>query len=148
MKKSKYALLVVMFCAFSAVNAQVEELSAKNSLFYYSGYLGKTEKLEFNLQLSQLKVSGSYILEQTGELFIFRGRMATDKSGFGVLVYTDNDDYVASMEAKLISTDNDFAKEINGVWKSADGLRILPISLKKVAELATQSTGSTIHFGD
>ncbi|MEM7109414.1 MAG: hypothetical protein AAF519_14405 [Bacteroidota bacterium] len=148
MKKSKYVLLALMLCACTYANAQVEELGTQNSLFYYSGYLGKSDKLEFNLQLSKLSVSGSYILEKSGDLFIFKGRMATDKSGLGVRIYTDENDYVASVEAKFISTNDDFAKEINGVWKSADGLTTLPIFLKKVAELASQRLDDDYNLAD
>ncbi|MEM9857371.1 MAG: hypothetical protein AAF843_08450 [Bacteroidota bacterium] len=148
MDKYKYFLLVFMICGFSLAQAQVDEASPKNSLFYYSGYLGKTDKVEFNLQLTQLKVSGSYILEQSGELFVFSGRMATDKSGIGVLIYTDDNKYIASMEASLLSDENDFAREINGLWKSADGISVLPVTLKKVAELAQMQVETPSDVGD
>ena len=140
MDKYKYFFLVFMICGFSLVQAQVDEASPKNSLFYYCGYLGKTDKVEFNLQLTQLKVSGSYILEHSGELFVFRGRIATDKSGIGVLI--------ASMEASLLSDENDFAREINGLWKSADGISVLPVTLKKVAELAQMQLETSSNVGD
>ena len=116
MDKYKYFFLVFMICGFSLVQAQVDEASPKNSLFYYCGYLGKTDKVEFNLQLTQLKVSGSYIL--------------------------------ASMEASLLSDENDFAREINGLWKSADGISVLPVTLKKVAELAQMQLETSSNVGD
>lgn len=148
MSKYKYLLLVFMTCAITIVNAQVEDIAARNSLFYYSGYLGKSDKVEFNLQLNKYQVSGSYILEESGELFIFSGRMATDKSGLGVLIYSETNEYVASMEATLISDENNFAKEIKGIWKRADGKLTLPITLKKVAELASRMNDSSNNLSD
>lgn len=148
MNTYKYLVLVFMICGVTTLKAQGEETAAKNSLFYYSGYLGKSDKVEFNLQLTKLKVSGSYILEESGDLFIFNGRMATDKSGLGILIYTESNEYVASMEAKLISDENNFAKEIKGIWKRADGRITLPIALKKVAELADSSDEIPSNLSD
>ncbi|MEO0555434.1 MAG: hypothetical protein AAF149_19665 [Bacteroidota bacterium] len=148
MDKYKYLVLVFIMCAVTIVKAQGDETAAKNSLFYYSGYLGKSDKVEFNLQLTKLKVSGSYILEESGALFIFNGRMATDKSGLGVLIYTESNEYVASMEAKFISDENNFAKEIKGIWRGADGQSTLPIALKKVAELAYSSDRIPVNLSD
>lgn len=135
---SKYIFftLVLLTTATLECHSQIEEENANNSLFYYSGSFDNTEKLEFNLQVKGLKVSGSVIVVETGELYIFSGRMSSDKSGMGVYVYDNENHYVAAMEAKFISEYADFAKEIRGVWKAEKENRQRKVSLKKVAELA------------
>ncbi|MBL6449517.1 hypothetical protein JMN32_24610 [Fulvivirga sp. 29W222] len=118
-------------------NAQYDEVGTTNHMFYYSGHLGITEKVEFNLQLNGPTVSGSYIIERTGVLFTFSGRMASDKSGIGLIIFDEENQFIATIEAKLISEDNNFAKEIKGRWKSSDGKRQVNLNLKKIAELAS-----------
>ncbi len=147
-KYYKYLALLLLVFLSEYVCAQEEERGSKNSLFYYSGTLGKMGEVEFNLQMNGLMVSGSYIIEKTGDWFLFNGRMATDKSGIGVLVYDDQNDYTASIEAVFTSDENSFAREINGVWKSADGRKKLPLNLKKVAELAATGNADEKHMGD
>lgn len=120
----------------SVAQAQYEEQEAANSRFYYSGYAG-SEKIEFNLQVDGLLVYGSYIVKSTGDLYIFRGRLSSDRTGLGVLIFDEKDQYVASLEAKLISEEYSFAREIRGKLKYADGKKITPIALTKTAELAS-----------
>lgn len=130
------------------VRAQYDDASTSNRMFYYSGFFGGTEKVEFNLQINGVAVSGSYIIERTGGLFTFSGRMASDKSGIGLIIFDEENEYVATIEAKMISEDNNFAKEIKGKWKSADGKKQIGLSLKKVAELAgIQENNSGLLYG-
>lgn len=132
-------VLLLMSVAFQYGIAQSEETGTENSRFYYSGSIGKVQQVEFNLQVTGLVVSGSYIFEETGDLFLFNGRMNADKSEIGVLIYDEDDTYVASMEATLVSDADDFAKEIKGLWRSVDNKEQYSVHLKKQAELATIS---------
>ncbi|GAA0891076.1 hypothetical protein GCM10009122_07550 [Fulvivirga kasyanovii] len=128
--------------------AQYDEVGATNRMFYYSGHLGNTEKVEFNLQINGPTVSGSYIVERTGGLYTFSGRMASDKSAIGLIIFDEENQFIATIEAKLISEDNNFAKEIKGRWKSSDGKRQVNLNLKKVAELASIDTsGRSGQYG-
>lgn len=147
-KYFKYLALVLLVSLSKYVSAQVEEIGSKNSLFYYSGTLGKAGEVEFNLQMDEPEVSGSYIVEKTGDWFLFNGRLSPDKDAMGVLVYSESNEYVASIEAYFVSDENSFAKEINGVWKSADGRVRRPINLKKVAELAATANTDRPHAGE
>ncbi|UII30273.1 hypothetical protein LVD17_18430 [Fulvivirga ulvae] len=131
------SLLSTLMLNVSAVMAQYDEAGATSRMFYYSGHLGSSEKVEFNLQINGPTVSGSYIIERTGGLFTFSGRMASDKSGIGLIIFDEENQFIATIEAKLISEDNNFAKEIKGRWKSSDGKRQVNLNLKKVAELAS-----------
>ena len=117
-----------------ALKAQ-EDMPMKGSL-YYSGLLGGEVKIEFNLRINGYITTGSYIVDSSGDLFVFNGRMASDKSGIGVFVYDDASQYIASIEAKFLSTENNFAKEINGLWKSADGIKKMTLTLVKIGEFA------------
>jgi hypothetical protein len=122
---------------FSVANAQFEEPGASNSLFYYTGTLGNAEKIEFNIQLNGHIVTGSCILVDSGDLYIIKGRLAADKSGVGLLIYNDLNIFIASVEAKVISEDFDFARQIKGVWKPAKNTIGMNLVLSKVAELAS-----------
>lgn len=132
-------IIVGLTWSFSA-NAQLEELGAANSRLYYSGNLGASEKIELNIQLTGYKVSGSYMSINSGDLFIINGRMSIDKSGIGVLVFDSENNYIASIEAKIISGELDFAREIKGVWKSADGTVRKDLNLSKIAEFARNNS--------
>ena len=136
--KSRILLLSVVFLLLGALDSfgQVEDFGASNSLFYYTGNLGSSEKIEFNMQLNGHAITGSCILVNTGNLYVIKGRLAADRSGMGVLVYDESDQFIASVEAKVVSFEFDFAKEIKGVWKSANGLSRKSINLTKIAELA------------
>ena len=121
-------------------NAQIEELGASSSRLYYSGNLGSSEKIELNIQLTGQKVSGSYMSINTGDIFIIKGRMSLDKAGIGVLVYDADNKYIASVEAKIISAEMDFAREIEGTWRSADGTIRKEFNLSKIAEFARNNS--------
>lgn len=147
----KVLLFSLLFLFIGAIDSlgQVEEMGASNSLFYYTGNLGATEKLEFNMQLKGHSITGSCILVTTGNLYVIKGRLAADKNGMGVLVYDEADQFIASVEAKVISDEFDFAKEIKGVWKSANGLSRKNVNLTKVAELARLEESSLKElYGD
>lgn len=146
-KKHFFPLVLILWVVgISQGFAQIEEQGTTNSLFYYSGTLGSYDKVELNFQMNGYAVSGSYILLNSGDLFVFKGRMAVDKSGVGLLVYDDKNNYVASVEAKIVSVDIDFAKEIKGVWKSANGKVKQTLALKKVAELASIDEPDPSYF--
>jgi len=117
-----------------AVHAQ--DIQPGYTLLYYSGTIDNYEKVEFNLQVSSYEVSGSYILEKSGEMFVFSGRLNLDRSGMGLLVYDQDNKYYASIEASIISVDGDYGRIINGIWKSGSGKIRKEINLKKVAEFA------------
>lgn len=133
-------LFSTLLLATNIAVAQYDEVGATSRMFYYSGHLGSTEKVEFNLQINGPTVSGSYIVERTGGLYTFSGRMASDKSAIGLIIFDEENQFIATIEAKLISEDNNFAKEIKGRWKSSDGKRQVSLNLKKVAELASIDT--------
>ena len=134
-------LLLITGITFSfSAQAQIEELGASNSRLYYSGNLGPSEKIELNIQLTGFKVSGSYMSINTGDIFIIKGRMSIDKQGIGVLVYDADNKYIASVEAKIISGEMDFAREIEGTWRSADGNIRKELNLSKIAEFARNNS--------
>ncbi|WP_157494119.1 hypothetical protein [Fulvivirga imtechensis] len=129
-------MVVVMgFSVTHDAYAQFEEEEAKNSLFYYSGYAGD-EKIELNLQMEDKLVFGSYIMERTGDLFIFKGTLSTDRTTLEVLIFDDQDKYVASLQADLISEENSFAKEIKGRLIPVNKAKPVAVNLTKMAELA------------
>jgi len=136
-KVSSIAILVFLAVGvFSHVHAQVEEIVPSNALYYYSGTI-ETEQVEFNLQLKGQSVSGSYIIESSGDMYVFAGRLAYNKKGIGVLVYNKDNNYVASIEAVFVNEESNFGKHMNGSWKSANGRVIKKLKLKKVAEYAS-----------
>lgn len=130
----------LLFCAITSASAQVDEIEPSRGLYYYSGSIGDNDKVEFNLQFNGNMVSGSYIIESSGDMFVFNGRMGLERQGIGVLVYNSNNIFVASIEAKFVSTENNFGKMLNGNWKSADGKEQRNLKLKKVAEFAKGPT--------
>lgn len=131
-----FTVCITLASAYGAL-AQYDDVGTTNTMFYYSGSLGGSEKIEVNLQLNGPVVSGSYIIERTGAQYVFNGRLASDRSGMGLIVFDGENQYIATIEARLISEDHNFGKEIKGRWKSADGKRQAIITLKKVAELAS-----------
>ena len=135
-----FALVVVMGSSITHnTYAQFEDEEAVNSLFYYSGYVGD-EKIELNLQMEDKLVFGSYIMERTGDLFIFKGTLSTDRTTLKVLIFDDQDQYVASLQADLISEENSFAKEIKGRLVPTNNTRAVAVNLTKMAELAVNSS--------
>ncbi len=135
----KYSFLLLLFISVIGISdsfGQLDEPAGINSRFYYSGILGPSEKIEFNMQINGYSVTGSYMSVSTGDIFLFKGRLAADKSAMGVLVYDEQNNYLASVEAEVISQELDFASEIKGVWKSLKGGGKKNISLDKVAEFA------------
>ena len=64
-------LFSTLLLATNIAVAQYDEVGATSRMFYYSGHLGSTEKVEFNLQINGPTVSGSYIVERTGGLYTF-----------------------------------------------------------------------------
>lgn len=143
-----FAFLILFTLAVNIAEAQYDEVGTTNRMFYYSGHLGGNEKVEFNLQINGPTVSGSYIIERTGGLFTFSGRMASDKSAIGLIIFDEQNQFIATIEAKIISEDNNFAKEIKGRWKSSDGKRQVNVNLKKVAELASiESKDRSLLYG-
>lgn len=124
----------LLFIGFAA-SAQVED-KGRDGVLYYQGKLGNKEPLEFNLRINKKEVIGSYILKNQSKFYTYKGRLNQEQTAIGIVIYDENQDYVATAEAKLVSLEDDFAKEIHGVWKSADGFKVLKLDLKKVAELA------------
>ena len=116
--------------------AQTDGLDTGSSRLYYSGTLGGSSQIEFNMQVAGYAVSGSYIVVNSGEIYVFKGRLSADKSGMGVLIYDDANNYIASMEATVISREMDFASEITGTWKSGKTNTRKAVDLIKVAEFA------------
>lgn len=115
--------------------AQFDETNDTGSVFYYSGLLGQ-ERIECNLQFNNQVVSGSYIMERTGDIYVFNGRITQDKKEIGIIIFDQKDEFVATVEAELTSQEKNFAKVIKGTWKAADGSQMLVLQLTKVAELA------------
>lgn len=146
----KYLILTVFIFTLSGVSlfAQIDEPSGLNSQFYYSGSIDNTESIEWNMQVNGYNVSGSYMITSNGKIYIFKGRLAADKSGMGVLVYDEGDNYVASIEAKIISRELDFAHQIKGILKPIDGTRKKSLSLNKVAEFADAGIISDHSYGE
>lgn len=137
LKKPFFLILFsLLLFSISGVKAQVDEIEPSRGLYYYSGFIGDSDKVEFNLQFNGLTVSGSYIIENTGDMYVFNGRMGLERQGIGVLVYNSNNMFVASIEANFVNTENNFGKMLNGNWKSADGKQQRNLKLKKVAEFA------------
>lgn len=144
-------LFSLLLFTISGVKAQVDEIEPTRGLYYYSGFIGDSEKVEFNLQFNGLAVSGSYIIESSGDMYVFNGRMGLERQGIGVLVYDSNNIFVASIEANFVNTENNFGKMLNGNWKSANGKQQRNLKLKKVAEFAQGPTISPtfeIHQSD
>ncbi|WP_143399342.1 hypothetical protein [Fulvivirga sp. M361] len=129
-------MILIMSMVWQYGVAQDDENGSQNSLFYYSGTIGEVQKVEFNLQVTGLVITGSYILEKTGDLFLFNGRMNAEKSDMGIRIYNQNNVYIASMEASLFSDTDNFAKTIKGIWRSADLKEEFDVGLTKQAELA------------
>ena len=144
-----FSLLLISVLTGYRAEAQYDDNNAVSRMYYYSGHFGSTEKVEFNLQITGATVSGSYIVERTGGLFTFSGRMASDRGAVGLIIFNEDNEFVATIEASLVSEDNNFAKELKGRWKSSDGKKQLTVSLKKVAELAglTPDTKSQGQYG-
>lgn len=133
-----FAFLLVLIAGVAAVpvaNAQHEEQELGSRLYYYSGHAG-ADKVELNLRIEGTLVYGSYIVERTSDLFIFRGRLTSDRAAFEALVFDENDKHVASLQANLVSDDSDFATEIKGILKMYRSKRSVSLSLQKMAELA------------
>ncbi len=136
LKKLLFLLSFVFALTSAELYGQVEDIAGRNSLFYYSGTIDNTDKIEFNIQVEGQIVTGSYIIENSGELFIFSGRLSADKNAFGVLVYYHGtDEYAGAIEAQISSNENNFMKSITGKWKSVDGATIKMLTLDKIAEL-------------
>ncbi|MDX1628539.1 MAG: hypothetical protein R3345_07555 [Fulvivirga sp.] len=140
-----FVSLFTLFFSCLAASAQVVELDENDGLYYFSGTLDNATKVEFNMQLKGYNVSGSYILESSGDMFVFSGRLSLNREEFGVLVYDKNNTYVATIEAYLLSEENSFAKNIKGTWKSADGNTTKSIKLKKVAKFASSPSETSIY---
>ncbi|QSE97133.1 hypothetical protein [Fulvivirga lutea] len=140
--------LVVGLLLTTSVFAQVDDPAASNTRFYYSGSLGSNEKIELNIQLTGYLISGSYMVINSGDIFLIRGRLSADKAGLGVIVYDSENNYVAAVEARVVSEELDFAREIRGVWKSPDGNLIKNLRLNKVAEFARNNAeeSTTSYF--
>lgn len=145
--RNSLLLLAFMLFSFSSF-AQVEETDNSNSRFYYSGNLGVTEPIELNMQVAGYSVSGSYMFISSGDIFVFKGRLSADKTGMGVLVYNADDKYVASIEAKVISEDANFANEIKGKWKPNTGGASKNLSLAKVAEFASSDIENNSSYSE
>lgn len=136
LKKRLTFIAFILTLALTPCYSQVEDIAGRNSLFYYSGTLGNNDKIEFNLQVEGQIVTGSYIIENSGDLYIFNGRLSSDKDAFGVRVYYQGtDEYVGVIEAQIYSNENNFMKSIVGKWKNVDGKVVKVLNLDKIAEL-------------
>ncbi len=135
-KSLAISLLLVLSLFSQSVFGQVDEVGKRNSQFYYSGTLGASERIELNIQIQDQLITGSCILPQSSNLYILKGRLSADQAGMGLLVYNDKNEYIASIDAKIKSDEFNYLKEINGVWKLADGKLTKTLYLAKVAELA------------
>ncbi|MEO1054331.1 MAG: hypothetical protein AAFX87_27080 [Bacteroidota bacterium] len=130
------SICVVFVLSMSVAYAQVDDIKTQNSLFYYSGKLADKGNIQFNLQFNDHLISGSYILEESGEVFVFNGRADYDMKGIGIYVFNEKDVFVATIEAYFKHEQDDFAKSIEGVWKSANGTYLQKLNLSKIAEYA------------
>ena len=128
--------------SFGHVLAQIEEEESKKSLFYYSGKLGAASNIQLSLQLKGLVSSGSYILDDNGDFFTFEGRLTFDKSGLGLRVFDEENNYIASIEAQVLSQEENFGKEIEGIWRGVDG-KLQRLKLTKIAEFARENGNSS-----
>lgn len=141
LKKLFYLVSFLAILAAVPSYGQVDDIAGRSSLFYYSGTLGDVDEIEFNMQVEGQIVTGSYIIENSGDLFIFSGRLSADQNAFGVLVYFHGtDEYVGTIEAQISSNENNFMKSISGQWKNADGDVTKLLSLNKVAELTKDTS--------
>lgn len=134
---------LLLLVSFTSTYAQVEMLESTSAHYYYSGTIGSREHIEFNLQVDEQEVSGSYIITHSGDQFTFSGRMDLDRKGIGIRVYNKANTYVASIEAKIISKGSNFAQKLEGKWRSASGKTIRSVHLVKVAEFAVNEPNIT-----
>jgi len=134
----------LIFFGSYAINAQ--DIQPGYTLVYYSGTIGESQKVEFNLQINEYDVTGSYIVEQSGEMYVFSGRLNLEKSGIGLLVYDQDNIYSASIEASLITESDDYGRYIIGLWKNSTGTERKDVNLKKVAEFAANEFGGLPQY--
>ena len=141
--KKLYTSILVVLLSFSVgqVVAQIEEEESKKSLFYYSGKLGAASNIQLSLQLKSLVATGSYILDGSGDFFTFEGRLTFDKSGLGLRVFDEENNYIATIEAQVLSQEENFGKEIEGIWRGANG-KLQRLKLTKIAEFAREGSTS------
>lgn len=136
-----YFVTVVVFCLFFNAGAQSFDEPEKTR-FYYDGFLDNIEHVQLNLHIEKFEVNGAFIIEATGEHYFIQGRLAKDKSGIGVWIYNGNQ-YVAAIEARVVSDDKEFGKKLMGVYKPHEQ-DTQELILQKIAEFANKNKFSNL----
>lgn len=138
-----YFLICFLFCSVVGLKAQHSD-APENTRFYYNGMLDNTEHVQLNLQIDNYIVNGAFVIEATGDHYFIHGRLSGDKTGIGVWVYQGNQ-YIAAIEARVISDDKEFGKKLYGVYKPRKQ-EVQELVLKKIAEFANKSKLSNPTF--
>lgn len=130
-----------MLCIFFNAGAQSFDAPDKTR-FYYDGFLDNIEHVQLNLHIENYEINGAFVIEATGEHYFIQGRLAKDKSGVGLWVYHDNQ-YIAAIEAKVVSDDKEFGKRLKGVYKPHEQ-KTRALILEKIAEFANKRKFSNL----
>lgn len=130
----KFYFLICFYTIVSIQSYAQSQDAPANTRFYYDGFLDKNQHVQLNLHIEDYDVNGAFVIEATGDHYFIQGRLSADKSGLGLWVYKGTE-YVAAIEARVISTDKEFGKTLRGIYKPHEK-STQQLIFKKIAEFA------------
>lgn len=127
-RKILFIVLVLICSAFNTADV--------GNLMYYKGSIGADVKIQMNFELENSgALKGSYIIDKTGELFMLDGRITPETQFLSFIVYNQQEQHIATIEAVYYIDPQQEMQDIEGYWKPMDGGAIKRIKLVKIAEI-------------
>ena len=119
------AVLLLMTSSFT---------SNTGSLQYYKGTIGNNSKIQMNLELNGTSMKGSFIYEESGEVFVLNGRISESSQSVILNVLNDKDANVAKIQGHYYTNDLEEITAIKGAYIDLKTNQRKRLDLEKVAE--------------
>lgn len=103
-------------------------------LQYYKGTIGNVTQIQMSLQLEGIQMNGSFINEETGEVFVLTGFIGEATQSVVLKVNNDKDVHIAQIQAHYYTNDLEEIVAIKGGYIELKTKHRKLLNLEKIAE--------------
>ena len=120
--------------------------SNTGSLQYYKGTIGNNSKIQMSLELKGTLMYGSFIYEESGEVFVLNGRIGESSQSVILNVLNDNNTNIAKIQGHYYTNDLDEITSIKGAYIDLKTNQRQKLNLEKVAEFIARGDSHSDRF--
>jgi len=101
--------------------------------------IGNNSKIQMSLELNGSAINGSFIYEESGEVFVLKGRIGESNQSVILNVLNDKDANVAKIQGHYYTNDLNEITAIKGAFIDFKTNQRQKINLEKVAEFIAKN---------